>query len=120
MTVFYMGCWDRVGHYLAGPDPSVMPESIRGDKLDNPKRWGTEYGKQHIRYLHHVDGWTVLSMADRTVDTRPGSHATFAMAGTLTKDEAEALARAAFPTIWARVDAAALRAAPASEQGDET
>lgn len=105
MTVFYLGCWSEVGHHMHASDGGLTRGRLPFE-LDDPGRWGTLYAKQHERKLHHVDGWTVLSMADNTVDTRPGSHMTFAMVGTHSTEDAERHARAAFPFIWERVDRA--------------
>jgi hypothetical protein len=48
------------------------------------------------------DGWTAIGKRDNTVDSRPGSHSTFAFHADLTVTEAEAAARRLFPEIFAR------------------
>lgn len=108
--IFYCGCLDVPGHYVSSVppigegDPDPRPASLRGYRLDHAERWGTLYAPEHVRKVTHVEGWTVLSMCDYTVDKRPNSHITFAMEGTLSVSEAEARARIAYPSIWKRVD----------------
>lgn len=58
---------------------------------------------QGAALLHHMDGWTCLSMADRTGDTRGNSNANFIFEGTLDFEQAVAEATRLFPTLVARI-----------------
>lgn len=95
--LYYFGCWHEAGHYLRGPDGKLCKETAgpwHPGNLDNYDRW---VPKQGGTQLHHVDGWTLLSMSDRSVDTRPGSHAMFLGPGTKTESEIRQLARIYYP-----------------------
>jgi hypothetical protein len=106
----YFGCWGESGHYLFTPDGDTvrraerlaLPVALQPAALDQgycPRRAGVRQGEAKVT---HVAGRTVLAFWDRSVDTRPGSHSTFVLSGTLDFDAAVAVARAAFPEVWAR------------------
>lgn len=61
---------------------------------------GEENGKAR---LTHVDGWTVLSFWDNSMDKRPGSHATFAVDDTVDFETMLQLAREAYPAVFGRM-----------------
>jgi hypothetical protein len=77
--------------------------TVRGEQTP----WG--YGLDNHAFADGIpwtrwrkDGWTAIGRRDNTVDSRPGSHSTFAFHADLTIDEAEAKARYLFPEIFAR------------------
>lgn len=107
--MYYFGCWKEVGHYLhtvtgsrrgmyavpqdfpcafAVLDCGVLPPCV-------PQVEGRAT-------LVHLNGWTLLSFWDRSVDTRPNSCSTFVVRGQYTFAEACALAEQGFPRVWAR------------------
>lgn len=59
-----------------------------------------EQGKLH---LAHINGWTVVSMWDRTGDTRGGSCASWLIEGVHTLAEAVPIMRESFPDLWRRI-----------------
>lgn len=122
MRVYYFGCVHGSGHHLHAPGPrtvhreEVVPTffgGTRGANLDTDfcpgvtpelRRRGSASLEQPegVARVTHVEGWTVLSFWDRSVDNRRGSHSTFAMEGTRDFAAAVVLAREAFPSVWAR------------------
>jgi hypothetical protein len=102
----YFGCWRNVGHYLwePGPVPSGYDRE-RSGKIDG--RWN-ESSEQSAASLYHRKGWTILGMADYTVDNRGGSNSVFLLPfADLTFDEAVAKAREYFPSVVERIEASA-------------
>lgn len=115
---YYFGCWakNNLGHFLYAPDgrgwytreeelprdfpvkPHVLDGALLG--LDGlPQREGeATFG--------HLNGWTLLSFWDRSADRRGASSSSFVLRGEHTFEVAVAAARAAFPSVWARIDAA--------------
>jgi hypothetical protein len=113
-TAYYFGCWREVGHYWWRPGPSQISwrEYEQGCPTDQP--WGHLDGKltppshrQSEAALHHREGWTALAVHDYTVDSRPGSNIAFLFDATLDFDRAVKAARAEFPQVVERVEAAA-------------
>lgn len=78
--------------------------------LDGTFNLGVKQGQaQLINFTGSLGrtSWCILVITDFTGDDRPGSHATFVMPGhNLNFGEALEVARAAFPDIMKRVDAA--------------
>jgi hypothetical protein len=128
--MYFFGCWNgHVGHYLHDEngtrlysrDHLLLPDRLDG--LWAPGAKGRRYPQSTQPQdetqvaLHHVDGWTLLAMWDRSVDTRAGSNAVFIARGQRTADEMWAEALRAFPTIVPRLRAWQHRtqAAPAGE-----
>ncbi len=107
--MYYFGCWQAVGHYLhtvtgfrigmyAVPEDFPCPfAALDGGIL--PPRLPQVEGRAT---LVHVNGWTLLSFWDRSVDTRGGSCSTFVVRGQHTFAEACALAQEGFPLVWRR------------------
>lgn len=105
LTVYYFGCDGRPGHYLFGP--GMVSLNLR--KFEQP--WGLSidgnlapHGPQRegVTRVSHKDGWTALSMWDRSVDTRGMSSSTFLIDAELPYDVAMRIAREAFPRVFAR------------------
>jgi hypothetical protein len=96
---YYFGCWEHAGHYFFGPGMT----SVRGE----PTPWGYSldsraFSENKDWFMKKREGWTAIGRRDNTVDTRPGSHSTFAFHADLTVAEAEAEARRLFPEIFKR------------------
>lgn|SRR5487761_42296 len=111
MEAYYFGCWERAGHYYFAPGM----RSVRGE----PTPWG--YGLDSHTFadspewiMWKSDGWTAIGRRDNTVDSRPGSHSTFAFHADLTMAEAEAEAARLFPQIFERTGWLAHRAGNAT------
>ena len=115
--VLYFGCWGGTGHYLWRPDGTQGdPAQSRG--LDGPYLppcpRGCRLGcsdddrcqPQGLARLAQEPGRTVLDFFDRTVDARGGSHSLFLLPPGTDFADAVRLARAAFPRVWHRLDAA--------------
>ena len=106
---FYFGCWGHnTGHTLRDADGSVhrdivLPQALRFTRLDAGYCDPTCSQAQGRALLHHVAGWTVLALWDRTVDTRFGSNSAFLVEGTHGFAEVCDQARAAFPLVWQRL-----------------
>ncbi len=104
--IYYMGCWNEPGHYLHRPDGTIVAVAGPFTCIDldgGPYMPPPPDAESTPPLLTHDCGWTVLSMWDRTVDTRPGSHATFLAPGTLAKPEMWRLARRHFQRVVERL-----------------
>ena len=96
-----MGCWQEAGHFFFAP-------GLHGHVYPSPTPWGDsldrrEFADSRTWVILKLDGWTAIGRRDNTVDSRPGSHSTFAFHADLTVDEAEAEARRIFPEIFERI-----------------
>jgi len=104
--VFYFGCVETAGHYMHNThlrsvhEVGDMPWGPYGQDGKLPPQGGPQVEGQAM--LHHKDGWTALSFWDRSVDTRGGCNSNFFFRGTYEFAEVVALARTAFPKVWAR------------------
>lgn len=100
MEVYYLGCWREAGHFYWAP-------GMTRPKTTTPTPWGgdldsREFADSREWVVWRKDGWTAIGRRDNTVDTRQGSHSTFAFHADLTVEEAERLAREIFPEIFIR------------------
>lgn len=111
MKVYYFGCIYEPGHYLWENMHTRNSELFRrqpwGIGLDglagsSIARERTSNIPEGRAWLIHLDGWTVISFWDRSVDTRPGSNSAFAAEGTFTFDEMVTAAKAQWPEVWKR------------------
>lgn len=106
--VYYFGCINDCGHYLWHPtkgkthykEINITPW---GENIDGGI-FGTSKLKNELGLIHTQtkDGWTVISFADRSVDSRLGSHSTFVVEGEFTVDELLTEARKQWPQIFSR------------------
>jgi hypothetical protein len=112
--VYYFGCWDSSGHFLVDRDGHSVLTAGPFDiyNLDGTfpnhvvsRHSGRRAEDETIASLAHWQGWTVLAMWDRSVDSRPGSNAAFVAPGELTHAQMWALAWEHFPQIVARLKA---------------
>lgn len=111
--VLFFGCWSRVGHHLWTPRGQISDrrdlERIGGKSLDG------DFAPHlsHLGYcncpqiegsaaLHHLDGWTILSFWDRSIDRRKGSNSSFLARGELSFGEMVAVAKEHYPEVWRR------------------
>lgn len=111
----YFGAVERAGHYYWSRGRGGYPVSAggRGD-YDKLTPWGlkvdgglpfprgqtpNEQGEAHV---FHLDGWTALAFPDRSVDSRGGSWSVYCIPAVIDGHEALAIAREAFPPIFAR------------------
>lgn len=122
--MLYFGCANSdSGHYLwraenehAWPLPE-LPKAFARNRNPYARLDGgftptamDRHGKdvdpetQHegVARVTHIEGWTVLSFWDRSVDHRNGSHSTYIELGTFDFAEMAKRAQAAFPKTWAR------------------
>jgi len=103
--VFYFGCWGCVGHYLFDSNQrSVDTNLIPFDwhKLD------TKFIAEHNKWVNGkatltiVDGHTILSFPDNSVDHRPASHSTFIAGGVFSFKRMVELSKLEFDKVWSR------------------
>lgn len=117
--IFYYGCRRGVrgdteaGHFLYGPEPELdrIPSRRTSLPFDLAHLDGTfapTGGQpQSLATVHVFHGWTVLSMWDRTGDSRPGSSSTFVADGVHDGPTMLKLAASWFPKVWERINTAA-------------
>ena len=110
--VFYFGCIEGTGHYLwaasgarlhheSHPDfPADFPVQIHA--LDGGLMPPKQPPPQERAFLAHINGWTIISFTDCSVDKRPGSHSAFIVRGIMNLTPVLDIARQAFPRIFAR------------------
>lgn len=116
----YFGCVGEAGHYYWLRGSGGKPYKARGPREISSSAfyktltpWGTSVdgglfpvgadlaeGVAHV--VHHTDGWTALGFTDRSVDSRGGSWSVYCIPTVLDGTEALAIAREAFPSIFAR------------------
>lgn len=106
--IYFFGCGGgQKGHFLYSPgmrvsyvDNETLPFSrniLDGGLL--PRHPETQ-GELH---LAAINGWTMLSMWDRTGDSRSASNAVFLAKGTHSLDDMKAIAIKHFPDLWKRI-----------------
>lgn len=109
--VFFSGVWSKhqMGHFLYSnisgrcsdyfvpKDFPVSEYALDGALL--PPKMDQRQGEAA---LLHFPGWTILTFWDRSADARGNSCASFVMRGTHNLDDTIDMAKAAFPTVWAR------------------
>lgn len=115
----YFGCVGECGHYYWRRGEGGRPYKFRNpgrslhDEMAAASPWGSSIdgglfprnqgpSKQGEAHTFHRDGWTALAFLDRSVDTRPGSWSVYCIPAILDGPEALAVAREAFPPIFAR------------------
>lgn len=106
--IFYFGCRREAGHYLFHPSggtaygyrvPDDFPCTETPDAVFLPKKQPQTEG---IASLCHLNGWTIISFWDRSVDIRSGSNSTFLARGIIDFEAIRNKAREAFPDVWKR------------------
>lgn len=132
MIAYFMGVWpgDSAGHYCVLPNgdstgiggrehpPSPWAEASYmplGDSTATKGGWPERHDRQGmVRYdweqpegrarVVRRDGWTLVTMWDRSADGRRGSHASFALHADLEPQAALQQARSLFPAVFARIE----------------
>jgi hypothetical protein len=118
VEAYYFGCQRTAGHHWWRPNRTDTAYDVRkivganvGDHIDGGFCPGAVRGDVWKRTrpetegeaaLHHVDGWTVLSFWDRSVDARGACNSNFVARGTHTYPIMCAIAEAQFPEVWNR------------------
>lgn len=110
VEAYYFGCQRESGHYwwpseyahgrVTDRDARLIVGPNIHPKIDSgfcPKRDVQGHAK-----LTEVEGWTILSFWDNSVDRRPGSSSSFVARGIWTFDAMKAIAEAQFPRVWRR------------------
>lgn len=108
--MLFHGCWDRPGHFLHNQIGYQVRRGeyklpFRDTVLDGtfaPPFANEPEEQMALTYLHN---WSILSMWDRTIDTRMGSNATFLMPGIHDKDFMWQTAEREYPGIVTRLKA---------------
>ena len=123
-AVWFIGPWRQPGYYLkvsvapgyvddatCAPSshsaPPGFPWTTRsGVPTMDRNEWGACYKPQGTTAMDYKDGWSVLSVADYTVDSRPNVMAIFAVhRAEVPEADMCALAAERFPTVWHRLGA---------------
>jgi hypothetical protein len=108
--VFYFGCMNVPGHYLYGQDGHSVPHyrasailPFRYEILDGGLLPQNGQQVQSEKHLAIINGWTIVSMWDRTGDSRAGSNSSFIAEGIRTREEVLDIAKLVFPNIVNRI-----------------
>lgn len=107
MTVFYFGCVRQTGHYLWHPTEGQVRRMNQaqpwGNKIDG---WVFKDSKAKddpgVVYSAKLNGWTLVGWADRSVDSRSGSHSTFIVEADISPARLIELAREQWPQVFSR------------------
>lgn len=110
--IYYFGCikesghylWTRRGNRLYEHDPDLKDHfplqiHILDGGLIPPATWIHPQGHA---FLAHINGWTVISFNDSSVDKRGGSCSAFVIQGIRTFENALAVSKRVYPEIFAR------------------
>ena len=110
MKTYFFGVSDvkSKGHYLHREDGQMdwrLADTLpfNSNILDGgllPKQGAEIQGELHLAV---INGWTLLSMWDRSGDPRSASNAVFLAEGHHTMDEMRDIAAEQFPAIWKRI-----------------
>ena len=115
-TVWFIGPWNQPGfrlrestkpggshrHDARTPDGYHKPPEFPWESMD--RAWGACRTPQGTTAMDYEGGWSVLSVADYTVDSRPNVLVAFAVQrSNVSEAEMCALAAERYPTVWARL-----------------
>lgn len=118
---YYFGCQGEPGHYFWTSDgtrqysraeqivgPNIYPRIDGGfcpnaseDRMKPWRRTGPEVEGEAA--LHFVDGWTIISFWDRSVDKRGACNSNFIVRGVHSFKEVLRIARENFPQVLDRL-----------------
>ena len=109
VQAYYFGCQQQSGHYWWRPDrlpcgSSSHVQQAVGPSI-HPKIDGGFCPKRDIQgnaKLTEIDGWTILSFWDNSIDKRGQSSSSFVAKGSYDFDGMLAIAEAQFPSVWKR------------------
>lgn len=127
MTAYFMGVapGEDAGHYCVSADGRSACQGVRtpwadvagplGDATATRAAWpeGHDgYGcwryptaqPEGLARVVRKDGWTLVSLWDRSADHRHGSHASFALPADLEPASALETARELFPAVFERIE----------------
>ena len=126
VRVWFCGPWDKPGFYLRVSEVEgrstrrnhngallfSRPPDFPWKSMD--RKWGACYKRQGETAMDYADGWSVLSVADYTVDSRPNVLVSFAVQlPDVPEAEMRALAEARYPSVWLRLKTVPLHGRPA-------
>lgn len=112
--VWFMGPYSRVGYRLRFSDEPGRSDDWRGQSYSAPpnfpwksmdrNEWGACGKTQGTPVMDYGEGWSILSVADYTVDRRLNVMAIFAVERSdLSKSEMKVLAWDRYPSVWKRL-----------------
>lgn len=112
--VWFMGPWREVGYYLRFSDESGKSENWRGTPYHCPpnfpyrsmdrNEWAACGKSQGTPAMDYPDGWSVMSVADYTIDKRPNVMAIFAVERPdVSKTDMKVIAWDRYPSVWKRL-----------------
>ena len=110
--VWFMGCHRSVGyrlrvstgpgHYDRGAGTYHRPPDFPWESMD--REWSACYKPQGATGMDYKEGWSVLSVADYTIDSRPNVLVAFAVQRAMVPaDEMCRLAASRYPEVWKRL-----------------
>lgn len=120
VEAYYFGCQRESGHYFFHPDgkggrswdierrvgPAIYPRiDSRFCPGAKQERGGYRQTRPEVEgeaALNHIEGWTILSFWDRSVDKRGGCNSNFVALGTHDYTTMRAIAATQFPSVWKR------------------
>jgi hypothetical protein len=112
MRRYFFGVYTagKPGHFLVGPGGAWVGRNNNSIPFNYDLLDGMIFppGREQlgVKYHNQINGWTILSMWDRTGDTRGGSNASFLAEGLHSQAEMEAIAADSFPEQWNRIHSA--------------
>lgn len=115
-TIYYFGCMSDAGHHLYSPSGKSGRDSLCIYDLPKPLYPSIDTGycskdKAEGSYYYTKDsvGFSIISIWDNSIDSRPGSHATFLTTPIMSHDELLAAAKKTWPKIFGRMRASLIR-----------
>jgi len=131
-AVWFIGPWQRPGYFLrlsTEPGCSERAPRVTAEDVYRPhgfpwrsmdRKWKAVHGAQGMTSVEYAEGWSVLSVADYTVDPRPGGHVTLAVQrADVPEAEMRKLAQERYPSVWARLQTESPAAPTGVGEGEE-
>lgn len=117
--VWFIGPWERPGFFLRLSEQPGKSKEYRGPAIESyhrppdfpwktmDRKWSACYKPQGQTAVDYAEGWSVLSVADYTVDSRPNVLVAFAVQRSdVPEDELRRLAAERYPSVWKRLGVA--------------
>lgn len=108
--IWFIGPWDRAGYFLRLSQGPGHSETTRGHAPPGfpwksmDRDWGACRQWQGTTAMDYAEGWSVLSVADYTIDSRPNVLVAFAVRrADVPENEMRELAAERYPTVWHRL-----------------